>query len=204
MKKFTLCVIPMLMMIAPALYAKAQLNPSTDTFPLDEVIGQVKAALNDYQASALSADNLKLPPAKRLPKLKSAEFDFKTTNDTSVGLKFTFLIFTIGGSRSSENVNDVTFLYQVPTAASVKMQSHTPPRLLKDDLTKTIQAAATTLQNAQDLNDLPFQQLAITISYGVKWDVAGGVSVPMLITSGFNADKSRNAVQSVKLVFSNK
>jgi hypothetical protein len=195
------------LILFPTIAAAQTRAQPTDTFPLDQVITQVNLALNDYQLAAAASEKDSSPKAQKLPELKSADFDFKTTNDTSNGITFTFLVFTIGGTRSSENVNDVTFHYQVPggvTIPEANVHGGKAPRLLRDDLTKTIKAAAATLEDAPDLKGLPFQQLAITISYGVKWDVKAGVNVPMLVTSGFNFEKSRNAVQSVKLTFNEK
>jgi hypothetical protein len=208
MRKPAFIALLLFMALAPRAFSQTPAPPPPDTFPLDEVIAQVNLAFNDYQTFVDSPENQKVPAAKRLPHLKSAEFDFKTTIDTSVGPTFSFLVFTIGGTRSTENVNDVTFHYQVPPAVSEASEASflhgKPPRLLREDLTKTIKAAAATLQNAPEVKNLPFQQLTITISYGVKWDVKAGVTVPMLVTTGFNFEKSRNAVQSVKLVYADK
>ncbi|HEX4021284.1 MAG TPA: hypothetical protein VHX63_09085 [Acidobacteriaceae bacterium] len=177
---------------ALALAQDAKQNPRT--ISLSDAITQVNLALQDYQTEAEQSKS-KLPP------LKSADFDFKTTTDRSAGATFTFLIFTIGGSRSDESVNDVAFHYEVPKAP--KLQSHGlgQPVQLREQLTKTIEAAAQSLQDAPALKGLAFSKLSVTISYGVKWTVTGGISVPMLVTSGLNAGKDRNSIQTIQLQF---
>jgi hypothetical protein len=190
---------------APTIQSTEAGISSQPTYPLDEVLIQVNLAINDYQLLAEKSQKDTSPGAIKLPRLKSANFDFKTTNDSSVGPTFSFLIFTIGGSRSTESVNDVSFQYQVPDGFLVpKSTGYTKdgkPILLRESLSKTIMAAANTIYAAPLFQNLPFKELTVTISYGVKWDAKGGATVPMLVTSGFNFEKSKNAVQTVKLTF---
>ncbi len=81
--------------------------PPADAGPLDLVIPQVKAALDQYQQGLGSG-----PDA--LPALTSAEFDFKTSTATTVGGSINFFIFKVGGSHEKDVCNDVSFKYSVP------------------------------------------------------------------------------------------
>ena len=169
-----------------------QSNPST--FPLQDVIAQVNLALQDYQTEAQQSNN-------KLPALKSADFDFKTITGKSAGASISFFIFTIGGLKSNESVNDVVFHYEVPKPEKFQSHAQKSPVQLREQLTKTIEAAAQSLHDAPALKGLAFTRLAVTLSYGVRWSVNGGISFPMLITSGLNASKDHNAIQTVRLEF---
>jgi hypothetical protein len=167
-----------------------------DAAPLDLVITQVKAALDQYQQGLGSE-----PDA--LPALSSAEFDFKTSTATTVGGSISFFIFKIGGSHEKDVCNDVTFKYSVPPPPKgLTPHSKPKPPTLTEELVSTIQAAATAVKSAGKLGPLGFSQLTVTIQYGVKWDGSLGVNVPIsFVTVGLNGDKNKNTVQTVKLVF---
>ena len=49
-----------------------------------------------------------------MPKIMSAEFDFKVSTATVVGVKVNLWILTLGGSLEQDHVNDVTFTYARP------------------------------------------------------------------------------------------
>lgn len=170
----------------------AQSKP--DTFPLQDVLTQVNLALQDYQIAAEQSNN-------KLPALKFADFDFKTSTSKSVGASFTFFIFTLGGSHSHESANEVVFHYEVPEPPKSQPHALTAPVQLREQLTKTIEAAAQALHGAPELKGLAFTRLAVNISYGVTWSVNGGISVPMLVTSGLNAKKDHNSIQTLHLEF---
>jgi hypothetical protein len=72
--------------------------------PLKVAVGIVQKTLIDYQHTS-----------NHLPKLSSAEFDFKVQSEHTEGLGFGIWIITIGGSRTADNVSDLTFTYAVPT-----------------------------------------------------------------------------------------
>ena len=170
--------------------------PPADAGPLDLVIPQVKAALDQYQQSLGSGPD-------SLPPLTSAEFDFKTSTATTVGGSINFFIFKIGGSHEKDVCNDVTFKYSVPPPPK-GLTSHAKPNppTLTEDLLSTIQAAALAVKSAGSLGPLGFSQLTVTIQYGVKWDGNLGANVPIsFVTVGLSGDKNKNTVQSVKLVF---
>ena len=135
---------------------KPQSQPSADAVPLNIVITQVKAALDQYQKSLGKG-------ADALPKLQSAEFNFKATTEVTVGGKISFLIFTIGGSRTTSDVNDVTYTYSItPEAKSgVNLLSVKIVPSLKDELYKTIRQAAAAAKNEATLGELKFSKLTV-------------------------------------------
>jgi hypothetical protein len=174
--------------------AKHAKKAQPDGIPLSLVIAQVQDALNEYQNN-LGAGESALPP------LSSAEFDFKTITDVTVGGSVSLLIFKFGVTHLHETVNDVTYTYAVAPPKSVTGERVAPPTL-KDQLAKAIQGAAKGVQGAATAAGMPFSRLAVTIQYGVKWDLNGaGQSAISFVTVGLNADRSQNTVQSVKLTF---
>ena len=53
-----------------------------------------------------------------------------------------------------------------------------------------------------DKDPLVFKQLSLTVSYGVTVSGSAGISVPIdIVTLTAQLDRSKNSVQSVKLVF---
>jgi hypothetical protein len=181
--------------VRPAFCQDAQSTQTADpkeTVELKAVISQVKAALDDYQASLGGAD--------ALPPLSTAEFDFKTTVATTVGGSINLFIFKIGVSRERDTVNDVTYTYSVPKPSRTERTK--PPKELKDELVETIKSAAAAIKNSGTLGKLPFSKLTVNLSYGVKWDGSAGINAPIsLVTVGLTGDKNKNYVQSVKLTF---
>jgi hypothetical protein len=185
--------------IAPATFGQTpQPAAPTDGAPLDLVIAQVKAAILKYQSSLGSGPD-------SLPPLASAEFDFKATTATTVGGSINLWIFKIGGSHENDVVNDVTYTYSVPPPPKppAGLAAHKPPPTLTEALASTIQSAAAAVKTSSTMGKLTFKSLTVNVSYGVKWDGSIGANVPIqFITVGLNGDKSKNTVQSVKLVFS--
>jgi len=184
---------------APSSSDQPQCTRESDTCSLNLVIQQVVAALDKYQTSTGAG-------ADALPPLMSAEFDFKTTAAVTVGGTVNLLIFKFGVSHEKDTVHDVTFTYQVPQVpAGAALSSKKPSTSLTEELASTIQSAAMSVKNApSSIGKAKFQQLAVTVQFGVKWDGSGGISAPIsFVTAGINADKNKNTVQSVKLIFSN-
>jgi len=171
-------------------------NPG-EVAPLDLAINQVKAALDEYQKNRGGGADL-------LPALSSAEFDFKTTTATTVGGAVNLFIFKFGGSHEYDVVNDVTYTYSFPKPSPppAGLASNKKPPSLKDALAQAIQSAAAAVKTSGNLGKLTFNKLTVNLSYGVKWDGNIGANVPIqFVTVGLNADKNKNTVQSVKVVF---
>jgi hypothetical protein len=89
-----------------------------------------------------------------------------------------------------------------PTGAA--LAGRQPPPTLTEELASTIQNGAKAVkQSPSGIGKLKFKQLAVTVQYGVKWDISVGLSAPIsFVTVGINADKNKNTVQSVELTFS--
>lgn len=177
--------------VGPSAVGKA--NPSEE-MPLHEVIAAVKAALEEYQNSIGSGPNA-------LPPLSSADFEFKTTTAVTVGGSINLLIFKFGASREKDVVHDVTFSYDVPQPKSGPLKAPAEPPF-QTALAETIRSAAEAVKTAGSLGNLSFSKLTLTVQYGVKWDTNAGGSGPIsFVTVGLNADRNKNTVHSVKLVF---
>jgi hypothetical protein len=146
----------------------------------------------------------------RHPAILSADFDFKTVVDTKGTAGIGFYIFKIGGSYDKQTTNDVDFQY-VPKSL-LKGPGYAVEKAtvsLQEELLKTIKDAAKAIKDEQakpvpisEKDPLVFKQLSVTVSYGVTWTGTIGVSVPInIVTLTAELDRSKNAVQSVKLVF---
>ena len=192
-----LTLLVLLTLTSTLLFGAKPKKDTGDLVPLDQVIKQVQAALDEYQQN-LGQGKSALPP------LATAEFDFKTTTGTTVSGGFTLLIFKFGISHEKDTVNDVTYTYapNPPKTAGSQLTSSEPPPTLKDDLAKTIQEAAKTITASSTAAGLPFNQLAVNLQYGVKWDVnASGSPQVSFVTINLGGDKNKNTIQSVKLTW---
>jgi len=167
---------------------------------LSRVVCEVEHALDAYQQSEDVEDK------GVLPKLASADFDFKTVVDTKGGVTINFLIFKFGGTVEKQDTNDVDFQY-VPKSLLRTALEGGRAKSLQQELIDTIRAAAQAIVEQSKMptpgkDPLVFKQLSVTISYGVTWDVSGGINAPIsFVTLGATLDHSKNNVQSVKLVF---
>ena len=184
-------------LIFPSLPGDTAQPPVHDPGALPAVIAQVTSALNEYQGNRGSGDNFELPP------LSSAEFDFKTTIARSTGFTLTLLVFKFGTTNEEAVVNDVIYTYSLPAPAATKksLKPVEPPQLT-NQLAKTIQSAAKAVKGSAVAAGLPFSKLTINLQYGVTWEVsASGEVTYSIVTVGLSGQKSKNTIQSVKLVF---
>ena len=189
-----LVVVSLLGLAAPA---AQETTPNPDAVALSVAITQVKAALDEYQKNLGTG-------ADALPPLAAAEFDFKTTATVTTGGTISLFIFKFGATHEKDVVNEVTYTYTVPKPAAPVggVSSHKPPPTLKDTLAQAIQSAAVAVKASGTVGKLVFSKLTVNIAYSVKVDgTLGAGGTIALVTVGFTADKSRNDVQSVKLVF---
>jgi hypothetical protein len=167
---------------------------------LSRAVCEVEKALDAYQQSEDVEDN------GVLPKLATADFDFKTVVDTKGGFTISFLIFKFGSTVEKQDTNEVDFQY-VPKSLLRTGFEATRTKSLEQELIDTIKSAARAIveqskMQAPGRDPLVFKQLSVTISYGVTWDVNGGLNAPIsLVTLGPSLDHSKNNVQQVKLVF---
>ena len=189
-----------------------------DLAPLGMVMYDVQDALHRFKGT---------DPQERtgFPNLKSAEFDFKVSTATVVGVKVNLWIFTLGSSLEHDHVNDVTFTYAHPKGAKttpsalsfgspadsfkkiidwfMKKKHEPPPATLSDELLATIQAAAIAAKNDFKFENVTFEkEVTVQIQFGVKVDVQAGASIPVYsLVVGPSIDRNANVAQSVKLVF---
>jgi hypothetical protein len=168
---------------------------------LSRVVCEVELALDTYQQSQEVEND------HTLPKLASADFDFKTVVDTKGGVSINLFIFKFGGTYDKQDTNDVDFQY-VPKSLLKTALEGGRAKSLQTELIDTIKSAAKAIVEQSKMpspskDPLVFKQLTVGISYGVTWDVNGGINAPIhLVTLGASLDRSKNNVQQVKLVFS--
>jgi hypothetical protein len=174
------------------------------TVPLGLVVCLVEKALTAYQQSP----EVNAQGQDVLPHILTADFDFKTVVDLKGTAGIGFYIFKIGASYDKQTTNDVDFQFTPPPKAVGFVESK-PAESFQEELLNTIKSAAAAVKQEQmkpvpaDVKDpLVFKQLSVTLSYGVTKDVNGGITLPInVITLTAQLDRSKNAVQSVKLVF---
>jgi hypothetical protein len=147
---------------------------------------------------------------RALPELNSAEFEFKTVTDNTVGGKVGFLILSFGVSRKGESTNDVTYTYEVPTAKPAGLGSSNALLLAKNEkprdfscqLIRNLQQAAIQVKETTPIGKTKFKSLTISMAYGATWDETGGITVPIhLVTVGGTLDHTSTDTQTVKLKF---
>ena len=166
---------------------------SSDSIPLDAVVKEVTQALDEYQNN-LGGGGDALPP------IASADLGFKVVVSQSVGVGASWVILKLGAGRASDVTNDVTFSYTPPK--SIEVMGLQPPPTLKSELARTIQSAAKALKSGASIGNLEFSKLTLSVQFGVKETISGGVGVPInLVTVGLNAERNHSSIQSVKLVF---
>ncbi len=167
---------------------------------LSRVVCEVEQALDAYQQSDDVDKGV-------LPKLATADFDFKTVVDTKGGPTINLFIFKFGATVEKQDTNEVDFQY-VPKSLLKTAFEGGRTKSLQQELIDTIQSAAKAIvEQTKDptpaKDPLVFKQLSVTISYGVTWDINGGINAPIsLVTLGASIDHSKNNVQQVKVVFS--
>ena len=170
-----------------------------DLIPLAAALAQVQTALDKYRG---------LPGAKTLPPLESAEFEFKVTKQFVIGAKLSLWIITIGGSRTTQDVNGLKFTYSAPKATPTptpkpSAQLTARGQTLQENLVNTIQQAALVAKNDFTWGGKNYtKQIEVKLEYGVDVKFEGGLQIPVYtLTVGPNASWDKNAVQSVTLTF---
>jgi len=170
--------------------------------PLSLVVCEVENALNAYQQSDDVDKNI-------LPKISTADFDFKTVVDTKGSLGIGLFIFKLlGGSVDKQQTDDVDFQFVPKSLLKTGLEAR-KAKTFQDELLAVIIGAAKAVKEEQgmpaspsDKDPLVFKQLTVTVSYGVTTTVSVGLSIPIsIVTLTAQLDRTKNNVQSVKLVF---
>jgi hypothetical protein len=173
--------------------------------PLALVVCEVENALDTYQQEQESETD----PNKILPKIISADFDFKTVVDTKGSLGIGLFIFKLlGGSIDKQKTDEVDFQYVPKSLLKTAIEAR-KAQTFQDELLAVIENAALALKQQREIpirpnekDPLVFKQLSVTVNYGVTKAITLGVSIPVyMVTITGELDKSKNSVQSVKLVF---
>jgi hypothetical protein len=199
----TLATLAMISAFALQLNAKAKPKCEKDVngcVPVEKVMDAVITALDEYQLKAEDSQG-------GLPKLVSAVFDFKTVVDTKGSGGGAVYIFKIGASLDKQQTTDLVFTYK-PKAAKPPPHNAiaTKTLTLRDQLMDTIEETGKIVKSApppQHLGELEISQVDVTLSFGVSKDFTGGISLPInIVTVTASLDRNSNAVQQVKLTFS--
>jgi len=201
------------LVIVSAASTSAATGP-VSSFPLSEVMSETQEVLDQYQTNK----------SANLPDLVSADFDFKTVVQTTMGGGINLIIFTIGAAHQNSVTSDVEFLYKphaeaLPThqsngEISVLLDLNSKPKAKYNDaLMNTLIAAGKAAASkppapASGSRDrqLDFCTVSTTIAFGVVDDGKGGASGPIatLVTASLNVEANKNSTQTVKLTFSEK
>jgi hypothetical protein len=196
------CDAPELAKAGPG-YTKEDIEQQPDkTADLPSVVQTVEQALKCYQA--LSGEKDPMQP-KGLPKLNSAEMDFKTTTGKTVGFTFSIFVFKVGASREKDVTDELKFTYSVPKKIALPKTvglAKVNPVPLYEELVKEVQEAARAAQAQSTALGMPLSKVSISISYGIKFDGNVSVNVPVqLVTIGGNGDYNKNNTQTITLTF---
>jgi hypothetical protein len=196
----TLLLFAMLSIITFQLSAVAKPKCEKDVkgcVPIEQVMNAVITSLDEYQLKAQDSKGA-------LPKLVSAVFDFKTVVDTKGGGGVQVFVFKIGASLDKQQTTDLTFTYK-PKAAKPPSKN-VYARTLPDQLMETIEAAGNIVKSnppATHVGDLEISEVDVLVSFGVSKDFNGGITLPInIVTVTASLDRNSNAVQQVKLTFS--
>jgi hypothetical protein len=190
----------------PAQSQTRKFKEKSQTWPLSEAITVTEAALDEYQAYALSDEGLK----SGIPPLATADFDFKTVVDNKGGISINLFIFTLGATHDKQQTNELDFQYMPhvqPKLEFFDLDGTKAPTTLYQELVDTLKEAAKEIKKSSDQpatgkTQLDLCQLSLALSFGVTTDVQGGIKAPIqLVTISATLDHSRNNVQQVKLVF---
>lgn len=136
--------------------------------PLGQVICEVQNALDTYQQSnAVDSGDLF--------SIVSADLDFKTIVDTKGSLGVGFFIFKIlGGSIDKQQTDEVDFQY-VPKSRLKFALDGGKAKTFQEELVDVITNAAKAIKEQRsiparpgDKDPLVFQQLTVTVSFGVR------------------------------------
>jgi hypothetical protein len=173
--------------------------------PLSLVVCEVENALDAYQQKQDSETD----PKKILPKIISADFDFKTVVDTKGSLGIGLFVFKLlGGSIDKQKTDEVDFQYVPKSLLKTGLEAR-KAQTFQEELLAVIENAALAVEQQRAIparpdekDPLVFKQLTVTVSYGITKGIVLGVSIPVyMVTITGELDKSKNSIQSVKLVF---
>jgi hypothetical protein len=168
-----------------------QPNP-LNSAPLERAVSETEAALLDYNTRAKKKDLLSLV---------KADFTFKTGIGGEAGANLNLFVFKLGVSGERELTHTVTFTYE-PKKEATKGLFPISSSSLREELIKTIEAAAAAIAKSPTAGGLPIKSTTIEIEFGLKWEGTLGVNVPIqLVTIGADATVSKTSVQSVALTF---
>jgi hypothetical protein len=177
-----------------------QAAEKVETYPLNDVIKNALAALDDYQSRATQNGPIL--------KIALAEFDFHIVADQEKGATISLLVFTLGAKREKILTSDLDFAYipqPKPAPPSEERKKYSPLLSALENAVKAIPVTATQDPNPQkqDTSDLKgLCKLTLVLSFNVSTEGSLGITGKYdLVTGSANYDSKRNDVQQVTLTF---
>jgi hypothetical protein len=169
-------------------------NPVTadSTVPISTVLDQIKEALVLVQKDLAN---------KKLPPLASIDLTLKTVAEKDVGGTLKLFILTLGAKREKDQTQTVTIHLNPPSASNPKNIAASPLTL---DLEHTIVSAAEGAQQSEDSGfPLIFSGLTVELEVTIKMSGTAGAKIPVIlpITPELTGQVSKNATQTIKIVF---
>ena len=167
-----------------------------DLYPYDLAYESVSRALLEC-ATQLDKTTLEL---------KSADITFKTTKTTGWNLGLSVFILTLAFSRKHTVVHEITVQWQRPDPKLKKPEQallwHHKSKwvALTDDLKEQILTIVDHLPPSQIEGGVPLHQITITVQFGVKWELDGGLKSPTLVSVSAGGSGEKEATQTVKII----
>lgn len=177
---------------APGRGAKA-LATSSIGIDLETVIRSADKAVKEAEGVSVA----------QFPDLKSIEVSVNGTVAKDGSGKVKFLVFSIGGGKSTERSSTLTFELKRPPAPAAKTQSA--------DQQKWEQAVGEAIARAKEgfaaanraTDRLKTEKVEIEIAFAVKKNVSGGLDTADLIPIGFELEGKveKGQIHTLKLTF---
>ncbi|PZR73654.1 MAG: hypothetical protein DLM73_09865 [Chthoniobacterales bacterium] len=196
MQKSSLRVVPIYVLAALLLQACPpnvdHKKPSTvggnDAIPLKSVLAVVNEAVSKAE---------KVQQAKGSPlRLKSASFTFKTVSTIEGGGELGVLVINASVSISNQTTDSVTYSYEKPKTSLLALTTNAEAGKLATAIDKKLNAAV------PDFHNIPLNEIKVGVDFGVERKVGANAKIPVWsITIGPKVAASKNAVQSISLVF---
>lgn len=142
-------------------------------------------------------------PVAGFPALSSVEVSLQSTVTKEAGGKIKFLIFSIGGGRTTEQASTLTFELTPPKPAGPAVAGVDPAQF-KKSLTQQIQAAKVSFLETQKLKlPLVTSKVTIEVKFAIDKKISGGIETAELLPIGVEVtgEVSKNEAHSATLTF---
>lgn len=163
------------------------------SFPLNEVIQEVKNGLKEAQTELDNAS---------LPKLNKVDITFETVTSKEGKASFKFLIFSFGKKVEKKKTQTVSFTLIAPkpgeTVAVKKRKS------ISKELVASIKAASESLKNVEEDKSVPLElsTVSIELKFIVKKSKEAGIEFEISpVTPSLSGNLSKETIHKIKVTF---